>query len=49
MVDLPGIQSDDPILAHLTPYPDQDTARHEGDDPALAHLTPYPGSDMARR
>jgi hypothetical protein len=28
---------DDPILAHLTPYPDQDTACHQGGgDLALA-------------
>jgi hypothetical protein len=38
------------IIAHLTPYPDQDTTRYQGGgDPALAHLTPYPGSDIARR
>jgi hypothetical protein len=38
---------DDPIPTHLIPYPDQDTARHQGgDDQSLAHLTQYLDSDM---
>jgi hypothetical protein len=36
------------MLAHLSPYPDQDMVRHLGGDSlALAHLTPHPGFGMA--
>jgi hypothetical protein len=38
------------IIAHLTLYPDQDIAHHQGDgNPTLTYLTLYPGSDMPHR